>query len=98
MLLTIAELAAQLQVSVRHLERASAAGMPSIPVGVRARRYDAAACLAWLAEHSGELSKCQSTRRPQGATKFLSASAVNAYTDACRLAQVRVTPSTSKPS
>jgi hypothetical protein len=93
MLLTAAELATHLAVSVRHVERCAAAGMPSIPVGARARRYDAAACLAWIAEHREDLSTCQSRKPPRAATKFVSASAVNALTAASRRAQLRVLPS-----
>lgn len=97
-LLTIAQLAAMLGVSVRHLERCDAAGMPAIPVGVRAKRYDAAACLAWLAAHAGELQKCQSKgqRRPAGTS--LSASAADAYTAAYRRAHLRVMPSEQNQS
>lgn len=94
-MLTLAELAAHLRVSPRHVERCAAAGMPSIRVGVRAKRYDVAACVAWLAEHGGELSTCQSSARPKAATKSVSASAVNGFTAAYRRAQLRVMPSES---
>lgn len=96
--LTLAELAAHLRVSTRHLERCIKAGMPSIPVGARTRRYDPAACEAWLAEHHGELSTCQSNAPRKAATKFVSASAVNALTDASRRAQLRTVPSELSPS
>jgi hypothetical protein len=98
MVLTAAQLATHMNVSVRHVERCAAAGMPSISVGARAKRYDPAACLAWLAENSGALSTCQSTARPKAGSRSLSASAGRAYTDACRLVQVRVTPSKLNPS
>jgi hypothetical protein len=75
-----------LAVSVRHVERCAAAGMPSISVGARAKRYDPAACLAWLAEHSGELVHMPIKRTAQGGFEVVSASAVSAYTDACRRA------------
>ena len=96
-LLTLAELAAHLHVSTRHLERCAARGMPSIPVGARAKRYDPAACLAWLAQNTGE-NECQSSRPPKGATKFASQSAVDALTAACRRGQLRALPGSSKPS
>lgn len=51
-LLTVAELAVYLKVSVRHLERCASLGMPSISVGARSKRYDLAACLDWLATHA----------------------------------------------
>lgn len=92
-LLTIAQLAAMLGVSVRHLERCDAAGMPAIPVGVRAKRYDSAACLAWLAAHAGELKQCQSRDHRKKAGTSLSASAADAYTAAYRRAHLRVMPS-----
>jgi len=92
-MLTAAQLATELAVSVRHVERCAAAGMPSIAVGARAKRYDLAACLAWLAAHRETLSTCQSRKQPQAATKFVSASAVNALTAASRRAHLRVLPS-----
>lgn len=97
-LLTIAQLAAHLGVSVRHLERCAAAGMPSVPVGARSKRYDSPACLAWLAQHAREHNTCQSSAPQRAGTKSLSASAVNAYTAAYRRAQLRVMPSESKAS
>jgi hypothetical protein len=93
-LLTLAELAAHLHVSTRHLERCAARGMPSIPVGARAKRYDAAACLAWLAQEGA----CQSSEPRKAGTKFVSRSAVDAFTDACRQVQLRAVPGNSKPS
>lgn len=93
-LLTAAQLAARWQVSTRQVERYAAAGMPTVPVGVRARRYDAPACESWLRENHA----CLSTRPQPAATRSLSASAVAAFTDACRRAQVRVKPSALKPS
>lgn len=88
-LLTVAQLAAHLKVSVRHLERCTAAGMPSIPVGARSRRYDLQASLAWLAEYShGELQARQTGRQagPQGA-------AVHDYASAYKRMRIRVLPS-----
>lgn len=97
-LLTIAQLAVHCSVSVRHLERCDAAGMPSVPVGVRAKRYDAAACLAWMAAHAGDIKTCRSNARPRAGGTSLSASAVNAYTDAYRRAHLRVMPSEPSPN
>lgn len=97
-LLTIAQLAVHLNVSVRHLERCAAAGMPAIPVGAKAKRYDAAACLQWLAAHAGELTTCPSKGPRKTAGTSLSASAVDAYTAAYRRAHLRVMPSESSPS
>lgn len=97
-MLTAAQLATHMSVSVRHVERCAAAGMPSISVGARAKRYDPAACLAWLAENSGVLSQCPSNARPKAASKFVSASAVNALTAASRRALLRLTPSESNRS
>lgn len=97
-MLTAAQLATHLSVSVRHVERCAAAGMPSISVGVRAKRYDAAACLSWLAENSGALSQCPSNAPRKAATKFVSASAVNALTAASRRALLRLTQRESNQS
>lgn len=100
-ILTIAELAVALSVSTRHLERCRANGMPSVLVGTRARRYDMAACIAWMQSQdpqSGQEQPCPSTPRQTAATKSPSASAVNAYTDAYRRAQLRVMPSAQRPS
>jgi hypothetical protein len=97
-MLTAAQLATHMNVSVRHVERCAAAGMPSISVGARAKRYDPAACLAWLAENSGALSQCPSNARPKAASKFVSASAVNALTAASRRAHLRAMPSESSQS
>lgn len=97
-MLTAAQLAAHLAVSVRHVERCAAAGMPSISVGARAKRYDLAACLAWLAEHRETLSTCQSNAPRKAVSKSVSASAVSAYTDACRRVNLRAVPSGSNRS
>lgn len=96
-LLTLAELAAAMRVSTRHLERCVAAGMPCVPVGARAKRYDMAACLNWMAAQAPEPS-CRSSQRPKAATTSLSASAGAAYTDAYRQAHLRVMPSAQNPN
>lgn len=95
-MLTPEGLAAHLQISARQVQRLRAAGMPCVPVGARAVRYDAAACTAWLQAHPEALCPTDST--PTAATRSLSASAASAYTAACRRAQLRVTPSESSPS
>lgn len=96
MLLSPESLAAELGVSARQVQRLRTAGMPCVPVGARAVRYDAAACVAWLQAHPGALCPTESTRAV--ATMSVSASAASAYTAACRKAQLRVTPSASRPS
>ena len=96
-LLTVAELAVYLQVSVRHLERCASLGMPSISVGARSKRYDAHACLNWLATNA-ETALCQSPKPKMAATASLSASAVSDYTAAFRRAHLRVMPSDLNPS
>jgi hypothetical protein len=78
-MLTTAQLAAHLSVSVRHVERCAAAGMPSILVGARAKRYRADECLAWLAQNSGALSAAPPVRSTpvvsrQAVTDFMAAS------------------------
>lgn len=96
-MLTPADIAAHLKVSVRQVQRLTVAGMPSVPVGARGVRYDAAACVAWL-QANRETLTCLSNPRPEAASKCLSASVASAYTAACRRAQLRVMPSESSPS
>lgn len=93
-MLTPAELAAHLRISERQVQRLAAAGMPRIPVGVRGVRYDPAACEAWLQQNI----ECLSSKPKPAATRSLSASAVSAFTEGYRRAQLRVMPSTLKPS
>lgn len=97
-LLRPADAAVRLSVSVRQLQRLTAAGMPCVPVGARAVRYDAAACLQWLQTNGETITACLSSPRPAAVSRSLSASVVSAYTDACRRAQLRVTPSESSQS
>lgn len=95
-MLTPAELAAYLSISVRQVQRLRAAGMPATPVGARSIRYDHAQCMAWLQANQDSL--CHTASTPAADLRSLSASAARDYTDACRRAQLRVTPSESKPS
>lgn len=97
-MLTPAQLAAMLGISTRQVQRLVSAGMPALPVGVRAVRYDADACRAWLQANHETIAACLSNAQPKAATKSLSASAVSGFTDACRRAQLRVTPSASSPN
>ena len=97
-MLTIAEFAAHLRISVRQLQRLDAAGLPSTPVGARDKRYDAPVCIAWLQANRNAITACLSSPRQKAATKSLSASAASAFTDASRRAQLRVMPSDSNPS
>ncbi|MDE2325348.1 MAG: helix-turn-helix domain-containing protein [Betaproteobacteria bacterium] len=90
-MLTTEQLAAHLGISARQVQRLAAAGLPSIPVGARARRYDPDACEQWLQANREAL--CPSTPRQPAAGKSLSASAASAFTDACRRVRLRVTPS-----
>ena len=89
--LTTEQLAVHLGVSSRQIQRLAAFGMPSVPVGTRARRYDPEACVAWLQVNEGALSG--KPPRPQSAASQLSRSAESAYTDAYRRVRLRVTPS-----
>lgn len=91
MMLTPAELAAELRASERTIARMVADGCPSIFVGSR-RRFDRAAVLAWAQERAA----CQSEKTKPAAGMQKHASAVVAFTDACRQVQVRVMPSGSK--
>ena len=91
-MLTAAQLAAALGISERQVNRLVNAGLPSTPVGARGRRYDLAECQQWLRESYQCPSK--PTRREAG--KSVSASAVNAYTDAYRRAHLRARPSGSR--
>ena len=93
-MLTPSELATALRISERQVQRLTADGMPFQPVGARGKRYDLEQCKAWLRENH----TCLSNKQKQAASKSVSASAVNAFTDACRRAHLRVRPSESKPS
>lgn len=97
-LMSTEQLAAHLGVSARQVQRLVEAGLPQVPVGARAVRYDPAACVAWLQANAGSINTCLSTARPKAATRSLSASAASEYTAAYRRAQLRVTPSDLKPS
>lgn len=88
-LLTVAQLAAQLNVSVRHLERCTAAGMPSIPVGARSRRYELQVCLEWLATYAHGAAQASQTVRQAGRQ----GTAVHDYASAYKRMRLRVMPS-----
>lgn len=88
------EIAAQLGISVRQLQRLTAAGLPFTPVGVKAKRFDAAECRAWLRANP----QCLSSNSPPAAGKSLPASTISEYTAIYRRAQLRVTPSDSRQS
>lgn len=88
------ETAAGLGISVRQLQRLTAAGLPYTPVGVKAKRYDVAECRAWLRANP----QCLSSNCPPAAGKSLPASTISAYTDTYRRVHLRVTPSDSSPN
>lgn len=96
-MLSTEQLAAALGISARQVQRLRVAGLPCLPVGARSVRYDLTTCTAWLQANAASL-QCPSTARPRAATRSLSASVASAYTDACRRAQLRVTPSDWNPS
>lgn len=89
-MLTAAQLAAALGISERQVNRLVNAGLPSTPVGARGKRYDLAECQRWLRE---SYKPCPSKQPRREAGKSVSASAVNAYTDAYRRAHLRARPS-----
>lgn len=97
MMLTTEQLAAHLGVSARQVQRLRGLGLPCVPVGARAVRYDAAACTAWLQANEERIA-CRTTETKPAATRSLSASVVDAFTAGCRKAQLRVMPSASSPS
>jgi phage terminase Nu1 subunit (DNA packaging protein) len=91
---TAAELAALLRCSERTVARLVIDGMPSILVRGR-RVYDAADCLRWMRERD---AACRSDKTPKADGTSKCASVVDAFTDACRRAQLRVMPSSPRPS
>lgn len=93
---TGAELAALLRCSERTVARLVIDGMPSILVRGR-RVYDAAECLRWMRERDAA-APCPSDKTQKAAGTLKSASVVDAFTDACRRAQLRVMPSSPKLS
>jgi phage terminase Nu1 subunit (DNA packaging protein) len=93
---TGAELAALLRCSERTVARLVIDGMPSILVRGR-RVYDAAECLRWMRERDAA-APCPSDKTQKAAGTLKSAFAVDAFTAACRRAQLRVMPSSPKLS
>lgn len=87
-LLTAAELAAHLRTSERTVARMVVDGCPSMLIGKR-RRFVLQAVLDWTAHRA----QCPSDKTPAAAGTPKRASNVAAFTDACRKAQLRVTPS-----
>lgn len=90
-MLTAAELAVALRISVRQVQRL---GLPHTPVGVRGKRYDLAECQAWLREQH----VCPSAKTTPAAGTSKSAFNASAFTAASRQVQLRVMPSSSRPS
>lgn len=93
-MLKIEQLAAELGISTRQVQRLQSAGLPFTPVGVRQKRYDLDACKRWLSENYS----CLSSHSQTVGTKSPCASTINAYTDTYRRAQLRVMPSDTKPN
>ena len=93
-IVTTEQLAAHLGISARQVQRLAAAGLPSIPVGARGRRYDLEACEQWLVVNR-EALRTSMGRAPVAArsSESSSESAVSAYTAAYRRARLRVMPS-----
>ena len=87
-ILSPAGLAEALGVSTRQIERHTRAGMPYLPVGSRAKRYDLTACKAWLVENL----QCHTSQSKAEATTFRSVLTGSAYIDACRKVQLRAMP------
>jgi excisionase family DNA binding protein len=90
MMLTPAELAAELRTSERTIARMVTDGCPSILVGSR-RRFDRAAVLAWAQGQA-----CQSAKTKMAVGMQRHASAAAAFTENCRRVQLRVMPSEPK--
>jgi phage terminase Nu1 subunit (DNA packaging protein) len=87
--MTRQELCAALHVSESTVRRWEADGMPCTPIGVRHKRYDAAAVKAWLRGR-----QCQSgeTKTVVGTQELCVAA--NAFTESYRKAHLRVMPRT----
>ena len=92
--LTTEQLAVQLSVSSRQIQRLTAFGMPSVPVGARARRYDPEACVAWL-QVNGEALNGKAHRTQLASSRLSEADAV-AFSEQCRKVRLRVMPSEPK--
>jgi excisionase family DNA binding protein len=91
--MTPAELAAYLRCSERTISRMVADGCPSMLVGSR-RRFDLAAVIRWTEERAA----CPPEKTTPAAGTSKSASIADAFTAGYRRAQLRVMPSTSRPS
>lgn len=90
MLMTIEQLAVHLSVSARQVQRLTAAGMPSIPVGARSRRYDPQVCAAWLQENM------QTAQAPGSKPPGPALPSSSDYTAGYRKQRIRVMPGASK--
>lgn len=87
-LITRQQLCAELTTSESTIRRLEGFGLPFIPVGVRAKRYDLDECKAWLKEN-----QCQSGQTNKGGSMLASWPGAGDYTASCRKAQVRAVPS-----
>ena len=93
-MLTPAELAAHCRCSERTIARLVDDGCPSIMVG-RRRRFDLPTVMTWMQQRG---STCQYDKTPKAVGMPRLAFSGDAFTAACRLVQVRATPSESKPT
>ncbi len=88
------KLAEELDCSTRHLERLMKEGLPFIPFGERAKRFDLDSVKNWL--KSREVCLSGKTKRGAGMQKF--ASMDNAYTEYCRQARAKRQQKARKPN
>ena len=92
-LMTKAEIAEHIRLSIRQIERLLKEGMPFIPVGKRLKMYRVESVENWLLSRESCLSV--KTKKVTGTSSF--ASSDNAYTNACRLTRQKKMQKTSKP-
>jgi excisionase family DNA binding protein len=88
MLMTPAELAAELRTSERTIARMVADGCPSLLIGSR-RRFERADVLRWTREQAA----CRPDKTKKGGGTPTPAISGAAFTAACRRVQLRVMPS-----
>ena len=87
-LVTRQQLCVDLAISESTVRRLELLGLPCVPVGLRAKRYDVAEVKTWL-----KGAQCQFGQTQRAASTSASWSAASEYTAACRKVQLRVMPS-----
>lgn len=84
------QLCAELDVSESTIRRLELAGLPYVPVGLRAKRYDLVECVAWLRTNETSLGESGATRNVRAAASWTQA---RKFEEECKKVRLRVYPS-----